>query len=248
MIPLDRPELSARTTATLLRRQTIVNKSPDPSDAAKKKWRTFAGAARTEVRMILTTMCSGIARCMYCEDSMGTDIDHFRPKVKYPSHCFDWNNYLLACNHCNSNQKRDAFPVRRGSPQLIDPTQEDPFDFLAFSPSTGRYVGLNAKGRETIDVFGLNRDVCTKGRRIAWVSMCALMSRYDTAQADGHHKEAADILQALHAFPFQGVLRWLRNLLRSPNPSDLIPSDVIAIARRHDELLQDLRPSSPGRA
>ena len=39
-------------------------------------------------------------RCMYCVDSHGCDIEHFRPKVLYPKHAFRWTNLLLCCTEC----------------------------------------------------------------------------------------------------------------------------------------------------
>ncbi|NOY25886.1 MAG: HNH endonuclease, partial [Oligoflexia bacterium] len=104
-------------------------------------------------------MASGRARCMYCEDSLGTDIDHFRPKADFPQRAFAWPNYLLACSHCNSNLKRNAFPIDgNGDPLLLDPSADNPAEHLLFSPSTGEFVSVGAKGQESIRVFGLNDD------------------------------------------------------------------------------------------
>lgn len=42
--------------------------------------------------------------CSYCERwvSSGIHIEHKKPKDKYPSLEFEWDNFLLACTNCNS--------------------------------------------------------------------------------------------------------------------------------------------------
>jgi uncharacterized protein YbaR (Trm112 family) len=82
-----------------------------------------------------------------------------------PLRTFDWLNDLLACTHCNSHHKRDQFPCVDGVPMLIDPTAEDPADHLRLVLAAGHYAPLTSKGRETIDVFQLNRPVLVRGRK-----------------------------------------------------------------------------------
>ncbi|MFD4434164.1 hypothetical protein, partial [Nocardia sp. NPDC058497] len=170
MIPISRRKLDADVIAELARLQRMVDRATDPADQAKRRWNSFSGTkTKTEVSTGLKAMCSGIERCMYCEDSAGTDIEHFRPKSSFPAMAFVWENYLFACSHCNSNEKRNHFPIdEMGRALLIDPTTMDPFDHLALSVGSGLYVGLDAIGQTSIDVFGLNREVCSKGRRRAW--------------------------------------------------------------------------------
>ncbi len=36
------------------------------------------------VRQSLTRMCSGAQRCVYCEDSVGDEVEHIQPKDLYP--------------------------------------------------------------------------------------------------------------------------------------------------------------------
>ena len=142
---------------------------------------------------------------------MGMAIDHFRPKSAYPESCFDWNNYYWACSFCNSNAKRDEFPLDRlGGRLLIDPCDDSPHDHMALSPTTGRYVAMDDRGEESIRVFGLNREVCVKGRKNAWQALQGLIVRY----AD-HEEERVDVLQALREFPFQGVRVYLHEVYGS---------------------------------
>ena len=41
------------------------------------------------VKEKLTLMCSGARRCVYCEDSVGDEVEHILPKDLYPDHCFE---------------------------------------------------------------------------------------------------------------------------------------------------------------
>jgi hypothetical protein len=50
-----------------------------------------------EVLATLHDMVGQRQRCMYCLDSHGSDIEHFRPKAVYPRHMYRWTNLLLCC-------------------------------------------------------------------------------------------------------------------------------------------------------
>ncbi|QMU74236.1 hypothetical protein GXP74_34325 [Streptacidiphilus sp. P02-A3a] len=92
-------------------------------------------------------MAPGLSRCMYCGDSEGTDIDHFRPIASDPLGTFRWTNHLLACSHCNSNMKRDRYPRdSSGACLLVDPCVDDPHEHLELTFATGGYTPLTAKG------------------------------------------------------------------------------------------------------
>lgn len=135
---------------------------------------------------------------------MGTDIDHFRPKGIFPERTFDWANHYLACSYCNSNQKRDRFPVDAdGLPLLIDVAAEDPLDHLVFDPVTGDVAPRNGseKGRATIEVFGLNRQVAREGRQDAWVNLNVIAAVYPTSGP----VRRAEILRSIRRSPFQAV-------------------------------------------
>jgi hypothetical protein len=103
------------------------------------------------VRQVLDQMCSGARRCMYCEDSVADEVEHFKPKDFYPELVFTWANYLYSCGPCNSG-KSNKFPIvsalsgeivhlsrSRGAPVippeageavLLDLRNEEPLDYL----------------------------------------------------------------------------------------------------------------------
>ncbi|WP_132369671.1 HNH endonuclease [Nocardia alba] len=173
---------------------------------------------------------------MYCEDSAGTDIEHFRPKSGFPATAFVWNNHLFACSHCNSNEKRDRFPAdATGRALLIDPTTMDPFDHLTLSVGSGLYVGRDEIGRTSIDVFGLNREICAKGRLRAWSTLCKLIERYPV-ETDA---ERLDTLAILRDFPFQGVRRWLAVIVESGDRAGVVPPTVKDTVGEYTELIAE---------
>ncbi|MDJ1470849.1 aminoglycoside phosphotransferase [Cytophagaceae bacterium DM2B3-1] len=102
------------------------------------------------IKVKLSDMCSGARRCVYCEDSVGDEVEHIRPKDLYPGVCFSWTNYVYACGNCNG-PKNNKFAVFRhsdgqfvevnpprgqqaaeppaGDDALINPRIEDPFAY-----------------------------------------------------------------------------------------------------------------------
>ncbi|MFV8755246.1 HNH endonuclease [Nannocystaceae bacterium ST9] len=174
---------------------------------------------------------------MYCEDNMGTDIDHFWPKSKFPERAFSWDNHLLACSHCNSNEKRECFPLGiDGRPLLLDPTAEDPREHLIFIPSNGEFEARGLRGEATIMVFGLNDDSKPRalplGRRRALNAMMALLRDYDR-QAAQQDPEAEITRGNLIAYPFSSVLVWILATAARPNPELVLGADICAILTRH---------------
>ena len=161
----------------------------------------------TAVREELAELCSGSRRCMYCEDSVADEVEHFRPKDLYPEVVFAWMNYLYACGPCNGGKNNKfvvlddtgAFvdvtrpykaPVVRpasGDAALIDPRRENPLDFLMldlratfeFTPTADAGTQDYKRASYTIEVLGLNdRDYLVKARETAFENYRALLSTY----------------------------------------------------------------------
>ena len=234
---LIRPTLTTKTVKALGRVTNRVVAAQNPKDQAEKSWDNKPNVAFSEVRMELENMASGRSRCMYCEDSFGTDIDHFWPKADYPERAFLWENYLLACSYCNSNLKRKLFPVdAAGSPLLINPTEDDPELFLRLLPSTGEYISLGAKGDESIKMFGLNDTASARnlpdGRKHALICLLALLKDYDRVFAIDADK-AEEIRLAAKGFPFSAVLSWLVTTAKLPVGSVILGADVVSLIQTH---------------
>ena len=112
----------------------------------------------------LRKMAGPKERCMYCVDSHGSDIEHFRPKVSNPKRAFLWSNLLLCCTECG-RFKGDKFPTDGRRALLVDPSAEDPWQYLDFEPNTGNLTARfdvqtnawSAKGAKTVEVLQLDR-------------------------------------------------------------------------------------------
>jgi len=157
MTPLPRVALSASDQEALRRRQQRVNEAGTYAQKIAAAKQSFAAKPRAlfgRVRTRLRAMCSGNARCVYCEDSLADEIEHIRPKDLYPEQAFAWENYVFACGPCNG-PKNNRFAIlvqtraapprlqdvtrkrgdpvrrpRRGVAALIDPRVENPVDLL----------------------------------------------------------------------------------------------------------------------
>lgn len=225
MIPLRREplpeELSARLTA---RAERLL----DRGGAARELWRD-SRTIRRDLSAHLVAMAAGLSRCMYCGDSEGTSIDHFQPIALAPQRAFDWLNHLWACAFCNSNQKRDLYPMdRQGRALLIDPTAEEPADHLDLVLATGAYRPRSSKGRETIRIFGLDRPVLERGRAQAYVRCRSMLRDLAHLAAAGERAEAAAVGHALTVQPFADVLYEMLRLRTAPRAALVFGPETVA--------------------
>lgn len=67
-----------------------------PSDA---KWRDY----RDALSHAFTSICG------YCEELCRGEVDHFRPKDKFPERVYKWTNWVFSCHDCN-HKKSDNWP------------------------------------------------------------------------------------------------------------------------------------------
>ncbi|QER90542.1 hypothetical protein [Streptomyces tendae] len=211
MIPLQRVDISTQAQSLLTRWTQRVESAGATGQAARELWGD-AKAPKKHVRSALESMARGAVRCMYCDDSRGTDIDHFEPLERAPLRAFVWVNHLLACSFCNSNTKNRKYPVdANGDCLLVDPTAEDPADHLTLRLSVGTYDPLSPKGDETIRVFGLNRAELVKGRVDAFVRACSILRDWHGLRRNAP-SEAERVAQALLDSPFIDVVHAMTRL------------------------------------
>ncbi|MDM8517201.1 hypothetical protein QUF76_13450 [Desulfobacterales bacterium HSG16] len=88
---------------------------------------------------------------------------------------YDWSNYLLACNRCNSAWKRNLFPIIESerkvrpdsnipeTPLLLNPFDDDPIPHLNYN-DFGQIIGTTEQGRSTIETCGLDRESLRNAR------------------------------------------------------------------------------------
>ena len=215
-----RAALPGRVQAYLDRRQAAVDQHRQRGTLdIGREWKAARQTqAIREVLRSLQQMMGERGRCMYCVDSHGSDIDHFRPKKRYPQRAFRWANMLLCCTECG-RFKGDQFPLSNGRPMLIDPTAEDPWGHLDFDPDTGNLTarfdleanGWSARGEETVKVLQLDRredmaaGYAATFRRLSGVVQASLASLANGATT------ASVLLAELREADDHGLLPWCLN-------------------------------------
>lgn len=212
---IQRAALSADDLLALSKRQRLVDEQRVVGglDVAA----TWRNARRTSllgrVHASLCRMAGARERCMYCLDSLGTDIEHFWPKSPYPGRMFQWPNLLLGCAECG-RRKGARFPLGDdGQPALLDPTQDDPWRHLDFDPQTGivtaRYdrfaCAPDPRGLATVELLGFEtREALHEGRRRSWKRLAQTIGRV-MARAD---VVAEDLIAELAVDDDFGLLPW----------------------------------------
>ena len=244
MLYLQDPSLDERTTQGLRGYQAEVQSAATYAEQVEAGKRLFGRYNRprnpvfTIVRERLALMCSGARRCGYCEDSVGDEIEHIRPKDLYPEKTFVWENYLLACGQCNRSKgsrfsvisrgrlvdvtRRRGNPVlrpRRGLPALIVPRDEDPLAFLdleivgtfIFLPRENLPESDEARAEYTIEVLNLNREHLRVARRQAYGNYRARLYEYRTRRDRGDtNADLAALKDAIVTNPHPTVWREMQ--------------------------------------
>jgi uncharacterized protein (TIGR02646 family) len=99
-------------------------------------------------------------KCAFCETPLfsGTQIEHFRSKVKYPLAAFIWRNLFLICQNCNQRKGE------RDHTGCLKPDRDDPVAYLWVNPILLKVeprLGLSDEMRQcaekTIALYGLDR-------------------------------------------------------------------------------------------
>jgi hypothetical protein len=146
----------------------------------------------------------------------------------YPWLAYEWTNYLVACERCNSGWKRCLFPVaetprsipparaRNETPLLLDPFgDDDPVDHLEFTLVGGvQSRGGSLKGRATIDTCGLDRSSLVRSR--------ALIAR-------GIEALLFDLHEATTPEAKERVLRRLREMGDPAHPHAGMVRSIVAV-------------------
>ena len=218
MLYLDEPGLDAATARGLRTYQENVDSAGKYAMQVEAGKRLFSRYNRQRnpvfrvVRERLADMCAGARRCGYCEDSVGDEVEHIRPKDLYPETVFVWENYLLACGPCNRGKnnrfsvirngqlvdvtRRRGDPVQRprsDAPAPINPRDEDPLGFLDLEiVDTFMFLSREnlpevdeLRAEYTIDVLKLNREVLRAARREAYGTYRARLYEYRDRRDDG---------------------------------------------------------------
>lgn len=152
------------------RKRGFTSYAPDVLPANRKGKRDFPPVWRAEacVRTAIAAMSQGF--CAYCQSPVSSthpgtrgkerppgQVDHFRPKARFPAHAYDWNNYFLACMGCNV-AKGDAWP----SGGYVRPDDGEPGSRFVFMRSGAiRAREGDEQAKRTIEALDLRRDWLT---------------------------------------------------------------------------------------
>ena len=208
-----RPELQAEAARNLLRFQVESDDlSADGNLLIAEHWNSHRrNSTMDTVLDTLKQMAGNRHRCMYCVDSLGSDIEHFWPKASYPNRMYVWENLLLNCTDCG-RRKSNKFPLaQNGEPLLIDPSVEDPWGLLDFDPNTGnlsaRYFAdqdkFSDKGEATIEVLHLDRrEGVAQGYLRTYRRLCGLVDRWMTSTLEINY------IEQLRETDDHGLLGW----------------------------------------
>ncbi len=154
--------------------------------------------------------------------SPGT-IDHYRPKSAsqqragepfirpgYYWLAYDWENLLFSCPVCNQTYKRNLFPLRDAAQRalshsnslaaedalLLDPTRDNPVEFISFREEFAFPLEDNLRGRTTIEVLGLNDRIDLVERRREKIQILRVLQRVVAIMPQS--QEALDAQQILN--------------------------------------------------
>jgi len=100
-------------------------------------------------------------KCVYCESKVShvyyADVEHIKPKEKFPKLEFRWENLGFVCAKCNGI-KKDKFDEKT---PFINPYEDDPDEHVLFFGAFIKHKKGSERGEITIDEskgIGLNRN------------------------------------------------------------------------------------------
>lgn len=138
-----------------------------PSDA---QWRKFSDE--------LGDRFGGI--CAYCEKFTKGEVEHFRPKSKFPILVYAWSNWLFACGECN-HAKLNSWPSGGYVNPCAGSKSEWPEKYFDFEteiesgfvvPKSGLSQDRRYRAQQTIADLRLNEEHNWKAR-VEWLRLFA---------------------------------------------------------------------------
>ena len=127
-------------------------------------WRRF----RPELERVFFGICA------YCEEFTPGEVDHFRPKNRFPHLVYSWSNWLFACHDCNQ-AKSDSWPAAGFVDPCATSASDRPEYYFTFDALTGfmrPHESLCTRRRqmagETIRALRLN-DLHHLKKRVQWL-------------------------------------------------------------------------------
>ena len=122
--------------------------------------------------------------CAYCEEIDKGEVDHFRPKSRYPRMVYSWSNWVFACHNCNQKKREQWPPYGFVDPcarsVAASPESYFTFDLLSSEllPKEGLSTIRRKKALNTIYCLGLN-DWFHLRDRFLWIRVLSRASVKD---------------------------------------------------------------------
>ena len=102
--------------------------------------------------------------CPYCElelDLEESQIEHIKPKDKFPKQFSDYKNFIVGCIYEKTCGQAKG---NKWDESFINPVIENPNEYFSYDIKTGKIVPLKESGAEnkkavkTIEILNLNED------------------------------------------------------------------------------------------
>jgi 5-methylcytosine-specific restriction endonuclease McrA len=168
-------EVAVQLTERAVRLRQHLLAGDDPPQALLNFYRN------PELKQILVAEANG--KCMYCESKITHvyfgDVEHIRPKSRFPEARLDHDNLGLACAICN-NAKGEFWD---DDTPLLNPFNDDPDEeVLALGTLVVRRPG-RSRARLTIQQMDLNRTALLERRKERIELLASLADQYVQAPA-----------------------------------------------------------------
>ena len=254
MMRLSDPGLDSDTAQSLSEYQQVIDALETYDERVASAKKHFSNRNRRSnrtfrnVRQALAQMCGGEQRCVYCEDSVGDEVEHIQPKDLYPCLVFVWTNYVYACGRCNGGKNNKfavvtpsglvdvtrsrgapVVPPLPGAPGFLNPRTEDPLAYCDLDLQDTFYViareGISdldrARADFTIETLKLNRDVLAKARFTAYGSYRARLHEYIDRRDETTDDQVEMMVDGLKSMPHPTV--WAEMKRQYDTLSELQP-------------------------
>ena len=82
-----------------------------------------------------------LRNCGYCERNTRGEVDHFRPKSRFPESVYDWKNWIFSCHECNQ-AKGDKWPTEGYVDPCVESESCRPENYFTFNTKNGAITPL----------------------------------------------------------------------------------------------------------
>jgi hypothetical protein len=167
----SRPALPATTNSKLAEETIHITATKTEKERITEADRKYTNARTTQWFMpvldALQMMTGEGQRCMCCSSGEAAQVEHYRPKSKYPEQALSWTNLLWICGVCNL-AKGDDFDENC---LPINPAEENAWNYF-FIDEYGNFCAkwaqetdsLHPRAVETIQLYGLDRQALQESR------------------------------------------------------------------------------------